>query len=59
MGFATIIMTYFGVNYYLAGKHSYAASGAQASIPDFVYYTLFVAIGICILAYRGRDVKTI
>ena len=59
MGFTTIIMTYFGVNYYLAGKHSYAASGAQASIPDFVYYTLFVAIGICILAYRGRDVKTI
>jgi len=59
MGFTTIIMTYFGVNYYLAGKHSYAASGAQASIPDFVYYTLFVAVGICILAYRGRDVKTI
>lgn len=59
MGFATIIMTYFGVNYYLAGKHSYAASGAQASIPDFVYYTLLVAIGMCVLAYRGRDVKTI
>lgn len=59
MGFTTIIMTYFGVNYYLAGKHSYAAPGAQASIPDFIYYTLFAAIGICILAYRGRDVKTI
>lgn len=59
MGFATIIMTYFGVNYYLVGKHSYAASGEQASIPDFVYYALIVAIGICLLAYRGRDVKTI
>lgn len=59
MGFTTIIMTYFGVNYYLAGKHSYAAPGVQASIPDFIYYILFAAIGICILAYRGRDVKTI
>jgi len=33
----TIIMTYFGVNYYLSGLHSYAA-GDPMPIPDFVYY---------------------
>jgi len=26
MGFSTIIMTYFGVNFYLTGMHSYAAT---------------------------------
>ena len=36
----TIIMTYFGVNYYLSGLHSYAA-GDPMPIPVFVYY-LFV-----------------
>ena len=33
----TIIMTYFGVNYYLSGLHSYAA-GDPMPIPVFVYY---------------------
>ena len=33
----TIIMTYFGVNYYLSGLHSYAA-GDPMPIPSFVYY---------------------
>jgi hypothetical protein len=33
----TIIMTYFGVNYYLSGLHSYAA-GDPMPIPTFVYY---------------------
>jgi hypothetical protein len=33
-------MTYFGVNYYLSGLHSYAA-GDPMPIPVFVYY-LFV-----------------
>jgi cytochrome c-type biogenesis protein CcsB len=35
----TIIMTYFGVNYYLSGLHSYAA-GDPMPIPDFVYYLI-------------------
>ena len=35
----TIIMTYFGVNYYLSGLHSYAA-GDPMPIPTFVYYLL-------------------
>ncbi|MCP9767881.1 cytochrome C biogenesis protein [Lacihabitans sp. LS3-19] len=37
-GFATVIMTYFGVNYYLSGLHSYAA-GDPVPIPSGVYYT--------------------
>ena len=39
----TIIMTYFGVNYYLSGLHSYAA-GDPMPIPNFVYYLLAIMI---------------
>lgn len=55
-GFATVIMTYFGVNYYLSGLHSYAA-GDPVPIPSQVYYT---AISLTILSiaafvqYRKR-----
>jgi len=34
-GYSTVIMTYFGVNYYLSGLHSYAA-GAPMPLPDWV-----------------------
>ncbi|MFT3737164.1 MAG: cytochrome c biogenesis protein CcsA [Breznakibacter sp.] len=39
MAFGSVIMTYLGVNYYLAGMHSYA-KGDPLPIPDFVYYTI-------------------
>jgi cytochrome c-type biogenesis protein CcsB len=45
----TIIMTYFGVNYYLSGLHSYAA-GDPMPIPVFVYYLLALMIVTAILA---------
>ncbi len=47
VGFFFVIMTYLGVNYYLAGMHSYA-KGDPMPIPDFVYYiviTVFVVVG--------------
>jgi cytochrome c-type biogenesis protein CcsB len=37
-GFASVMMTYFGVNYYLSGLHSYAA-GDPVPIPASVYIT--------------------
>lgn len=45
VAFASIMMTYFGVNFYLAGLHSYA-SGAQVITPMFIWYT---AAGVAIL----------
>ena len=44
-----IIMTYFGVNYYLSGLHSYAA-GDPMPIPSFVYYLVAITIITSILA---------
>ncbi|WP_417444044.1 cytochrome c biogenesis protein CcsA [Joostella sp.] len=40
LAFASIMMTYFGVNFYLSGLHSYA-SGDKVITPIFVYYTVF------------------
>jgi len=40
VAFGSIMMTYFGVNFYLVGLHSYA-SGSQVITPTFIYYTIF------------------
>ena len=50
LAFASIIMTYFGVNFYLSGLHSYAA-GDPLPIPAFVYYTIAVIALVGALAY--------
>jgi len=48
-GWASVIMTYFGVNYYLSGLHSYAA-GDPVPIPPFVYYAVIILTIISLLA---------
>ncbi len=56
-GLASVMMTYFGVNYYLSGLHSYAA-GDPVPIPTFVYYTVAALLAISALAYwRYRAVS--
>ncbi len=57
--FFSIMMTYFGVNYYLTGMHSYAAPGSSPEIPDFIYYMVAVIVTIAVLAYKKRDVPNI
>lgn len=54
-GLASILMTYFGVNYYLSGLHSYAA-GDPVPVPAFVYYGAATLTAISLLAYwRNRQ----
>lgn len=58
-GLATVIMTYYGVNYYLSGLHSYA-TGDPVPIPKWVYYVVVSIIIICVLAYyKKRKYKVI
>ena len=49
-GLASVIMTYYGVNYYLSGLHSYA-TGDPVPIPNWVYIAVACIIVICILAF--------
>jgi len=46
-------MTYFGVNYYLSGLHSYAR-GDSFPIPVFIYYTLAVVLFVAIIAWVNQ-----
>ncbi|MDZ4680539.1 MAG: cytochrome c biogenesis protein CcsA [Saprospiraceae bacterium] len=48
-GWASVAMTYFGVNYYLSGLHSYAA-GDPVPVPSFVYYIVGALVVISLLA---------
>lgn len=55
LAFTSVIMTYFGVNYYLAGMHSYA-KGDPVPIPDFVPVTYTIIFLIIALAFRNRKI---
>ncbi|WP_168421718.1 cytochrome c biogenesis protein, partial [Candidatus Ulvibacter alkanivorans] len=58
-GLASVIMTYYGVNYYLSGLHSYA-TGDPVPIPKWVYIVVTCIIIISITAYfRKRKYKNV
>ena len=50
VAFASIMMTYFGVNFYLTGLHSYA-SGDKVITPNFVYYSIVFVALLGVLSY--------
>ncbi|CBG39390.1 cytochrome c biogenesis protein CcsA [Helicobacter mustelae] len=54
LGFYSILMTYFGVNYYLSGMHSYAA-GDPVPVPTFVYFFIAATILLALLAIPKKD----
>ncbi len=54
LAISSVVMTYFGVNYYLSGMHSYA-KGDAVPIPSFVYYVVAVVAVTILLAYRKRE----
>lgn len=58
IAFASIIMTFFGVNYYLSGLHSYAA-GDPMPIPSWVYYSIALVVILGGVSYwRQSKFKT-
>ena len=53
---SSVVMTYFGVNYFLSGLHSYA-SGDAAMVPNWVYIGAALVIALIVvsgLAERNR-----
>lgn len=48
--YASIMMTYFGVNFYLTGLHSYA-SGDVPVTPGFVWYLVLFFVVLSILSF--------
>jgi hypothetical protein len=57
--FSSVLMTYFGVNYYLSGMHSYAA-GDPVPVPVFVYVAVIVLAALSLVAYmKYNNHKTV
>lgn len=55
--YGSIMMTYFGVNFYLVGLHSYAQSGSAAITPDYVKYIVFGLLILGSISYwRYREI---
>ena len=50
VAFASILMTYFGVNFYLVGLHSYA-SGDKVITPNFIYYSIGLVSLLGLISY--------
>ena len=53
LGFYTVMMTYFGVNYYLTGMHSYA-SGEPVPVPTFLYVMVALHIALIAVSFMKR-----
>lgn len=51
LSFSSVIMTYFGVNYYLSGLHSYA-KGDPVPIPSWVYITVASIAVVALVSYE-------
>jgi len=56
LAFSSILMTYFGVNFYLSGMHSYA-TGDPVPVPSWVYFLTIMVFSIIVLASRKRDLE--
>lgn len=52
LAFGSILMTYFGVNFYLAGLHSYAKDDQEISV-NYILIALFIVLVLSLLAYRN------
>lgn len=58
IAFSSVIMTYFGVNYYLSGLHSYA-KGDPVPIPSWVYVIVSLVALLGIISYFAHQRKFI
>ena len=48
--FSTMIMTFFGVNFYLSGMHSYA-TGDPVPIPTWIYFAVVLLVLFSVFSY--------
>ncbi|MDR0757401.1 MAG: cytochrome c biogenesis protein CcsA, partial [Tannerella sp.] len=57
VAFASVLMTYFGVNYFLSGLHSYGGNESAGGISVYLYAALFATVLLAILARKGKVLK--
>jgi cytochrome c-type biogenesis protein CcsB len=52
VAFSSVLMTYFGVNYFLSGMHSYGQNDSVGSIFIYVYIAITIVILAGIVSYK-------
>lgn len=53
IGFSSVLMTFFGVNYFLSGMHSYGQNDNMHGIFTYLYIALAIVVALGILSSRG------
>ncbi|MDR2123351.1 MAG: c-type cytochrome biogenesis protein CcsB [Flavobacteriaceae bacterium] len=56
LAFSSVIMTYFGVNYYLSGLHSYAM-GDPVPVPVWIYLIILIVFLLGVASYFAHKRK--
>jgi cytochrome c-type biogenesis protein CcsB len=58
-GYSSILFTFFGVNFYLVGLHSYAQGEGLGKIPNGLILTILIFIAFTLFAkFRNKKFKT-
>jgi cytochrome c-type biogenesis protein CcsB len=55
LGYFSILMTYFGVNYFLGGIHSYAG-GASFTVPSWIFVVVLAIFVLAFLAHNKQKI---
>ncbi|MDR2138189.1 MAG: cytochrome c biogenesis protein CcsA [Tannerella sp.] len=55
--FASVLMTYFGVNYFLSGMHSYGQNEALHGVFGYLYATLLLVVISALCSRKGKALK--
>ncbi|MEN8228396.1 MAG: cytochrome c biogenesis protein CcsA [Bacteroidota bacterium] len=54
ISYSSVMMTYFGVNYFLGGMHSYA-SGSSFKIPLWTYLIVVMLVALSLFAFNRQN----
>ena len=57
VAFASVLMTFFGVNYFLSGMHSYGQNDNVNGIFTYLYIALGIVVILAVLSYRKWKTK--
>ena len=57
LAFASVLMTYFGVNYFLSGMHSYGQNDQVHTILTYLYIAGLLILLLAFLARKGKQLN--
>lgn len=57
LAFSTVLMTFFGVNYFLSGMHSYGQNDEINGVFGYLYGAGIIVVILAVLSSKGRKLK--